>query len=58
MRFRTGIGCLLALSLSLAAGVRPSPRTSTISGSPLPDQPYTLIYPDVMVDQRRASAAR
>ncbi|KRA45617.1 hypothetical protein [Devosia sp. Root635] len=48
MRFAPAIGGLLALSLSLAP-VAAFAQTAGISGSPLPDQPYTLIYPDVMV---------
>ena len=39
---------VLALSLSLAP-VAAFAQSLAISGSPLPDQPYTLIYPDVMV---------
>lgn len=47
MRFAPAIG-LLALTLSLAP-VTAFAQNLTVSGSPLPDQPYTLIYPDVMV---------
>jgi len=48
MRFAPAIGGLLALSLSLLP-VAVFAQSAGISGSPLPDQPYTLIYPDVMV---------
>ena len=44
MRFAPAI---LTLSLSLVP-VAAFAQNLTISGSPLPDQPYTLIYPDVM----------
>ncbi len=47
MRFEPAIGALLALSISLLpATVRA--QEAGVSGSPLPDQPYTLFYPDVM----------
>jgi hypothetical protein len=39
---------IVVLSLSLSP-VAAFAQTAGISGSPLPDQPYTLIYPDVMV---------
>ena len=45
MRFAPAV---LALSLCLAP-VTAFAQTAGITGSPLPDQPYTLIYPDVMV---------
>ena len=45
MRF---VPAVLALSLCLAP-VAAFAQTAGISGSPLPDQPYTLIYPEVMV---------
>ncbi|KQX34061.1 hypothetical protein ASD04_17620 [Devosia sp. Root436] len=45
MRF---LPAVLALSLSFLP-VAAYAQTAGISGSPLPDQPYTLIYPDVMV---------
>lgn len=44
---------VLALSLSLAP-VAAFAQTAGISGSPLPDQPYTLIYPQVMVTSGEA----
>jgi hypothetical protein len=48
MYFRPLPACLAALSLSLvAAGAFAQEVAST--GSPLPDQPYTLIYPQGMV---------
>lgn len=42
------VPAILAFSLCLLP-VAASAQTLTISGSPLPDQPYTFIYPDVMV---------
>lgn len=45
MRF---VPAVLALSLCLVP-VAAFAQTAGISGSPLPDQPYTLIYPNVMV---------
>jgi len=39
---------VLALSLSLVS-VTAFAQNLAITGSPLPDQPYTFIYPDVMV---------
>lgn len=47
MKFAPAIGGLLALSLSLMP-VAASAQGLASEGSPLPDQPYTLIYPDVM----------
>lgn len=44
MRF---VPAVLALSLSLLP-VAAFAQNVAIAGSPLPDQPYTLIYPDVM----------
>lgn len=48
MKFAPAIG-LLALSLSLLPVVAHA-QEAGITGSPLPDQPYTLIYPAVMVE--------
>ena len=48
MRFLPAVGGLLALSLSLLPAAVHA-QDLAIEGSPLPDQPYTLIYPDVMV---------
>ena len=48
MKFAPAIGGLLALSFSLLP-VAAFAQTAGISGSPLPDQPYTLFYPEVMV---------
>ena len=48
MRFIPAIGGLFALSVSLLP-VAVFAQNLAITGSPLPDQPYTLIYPDVMV---------
>lgn len=45
MRFAPAV---LALSLCLVP-VTAFAQTAGITGSPLPDQPYTLIYPEVMV---------
>ncbi|MGB3335933.1 MAG: hypothetical protein WBA73_02010 [Devosia sp.] len=42
------VPAILALSLSLVP-VTAFAQALTVDGSPLPDQPYTLIYPDVMV---------
>lgn len=47
MRHAPAIGGLLALSFCLLPVAAPA-QALTIDGSPLPDQPYTLIYPDVM----------
>lgn len=46
MRIRLAI---LATTISLMPMSAFAQTTAGISGSPLPDQPYTLIYPDVMV---------
>lgn len=48
MRFIPVVGGLLPLSLSLLP-LSAFAQNLAIEGSPLPDQPYTLIYPDVMV---------
>jgi hypothetical protein len=48
MKFGSAIGGLVALSLSLLP-VAALAQTAGVSGSPLPDQPYTLFYPEVMV---------
>ncbi|MCR6673695.1 hypothetical protein [Devosia ginsengisoli] len=50
MRF---VPAIVALSLSLLPAAAYA-QTAGISGSPLPDQPYTLIYPDVMVTSGEA----
>ncbi len=47
------VPAIVALSLSLLP-VAAYAQTAGISGSPLPDQPYTLIYPDVMVTSGEA----
>jgi hypothetical protein len=47
MHFRPLLGCLMALSLSLAP-VAAFAQNVTMTGSPLPDQPYTLIHPEAM----------
>lgn len=48
MKFAPAFGGFLLLSLSLVP-VTAFAQEVGISGSPLPDQPYTLIYPQVMV---------
>ena len=48
MHSRLALGGLAALTLGLMS-VAASAQTAGITGSPLPDQPYTLIYPAVMV---------
>nr|WP_295890211.1 hypothetical protein [uncultured Devosia sp.] len=48
MRFEPAIGALLALSLC-GLPVAAIAQEAGVSGSPLPDQPYTLFYPEVMV---------
>jgi hypothetical protein len=48
MNFRPAIGYILAATFSLMP-VTAFAQSLTVTGSPLPDQPYTLIYPDVMV---------
>jgi hypothetical protein len=48
MNLRPALGGFLALSLSLLP-VAANAQALANSGSPLPDQPYTLFYPDVMV---------
>ncbi|SEP97491.1 hypothetical protein SAMN05428969_1363 [Devosia sp. YR412] len=48
MKFAPAFGGLLALAISIAP-VAAFAQEVGISGSPLPDQPYTLIYPQVMV---------
>jgi hypothetical protein len=48
MKFAPAIGPLLALSVVLMP-VTAFAQSLTISGSPLPDQPYTLIFPAVMM---------
>ena len=48
MNSRLALGGLAALSLGLMSAAV-SAQTAGITGSPLPDQPYTLIYPSVMV---------
>lgn len=48
MRQIPAIGGLLALPFCLLP-VAALAQGLTVDGSPLPDQPYTLIYPDVMV---------
>lgn len=49
MRFRPVLGCLAALSFSLVP-VAAFAQNVTVTGSPLPDQPYTLIHPEVMIE--------
>jgi hypothetical protein len=48
MRFGPAVGGLLALSLSLLP-MAVLAQEAGVSGSPLPDQPYTLFYPEAMV---------
>jgi hypothetical protein len=48
MRYVPALGGLVALTLSLLPAAAFA-QGLAIDGSPLPDQPYTLIYPDVMV---------
>lgn len=48
MKFAPALGGLLALATCLLP-MAASAQTTGISGSPLPDQPYTLIYPSSMV---------
>lgn len=46
-------GSAAAYFVAIGVGLLPMAamaQSLTISGSPLPDQPYTLIYPDVMVE--------
>ena len=47
MKFAPAFGGLLALAISIAP-VAAFAQEVGISGSPLPDQPYTLIYPATM----------
>ena len=53
MRLAPAIGGLLALSLSLLP-ITAFAQALAVDGSPLPDQPYTLIYPDVMATSGEA----
>ena len=48
MNSRLALGGLAALFFGLMSAAA-SAQTAGITGSPLPDQPYTLIYPSVMV---------
>ncbi|MHA6690232.1 hypothetical protein [Devosia sp. A449] len=48
MRLSPAIGCLAAIFVSLVP-VSAFAQNLTVTGSPLPDQPYTLIYPEMMV---------
>src|SRR5690606_18684775 len=48
MRFRPAILGLAAILVSLAP-MSAFAQGLNITGSPLPDQPYTLLYPDAMV---------
>jgi hypothetical protein len=48
MKFRPAIGCLAAISMGLAPGVALA-QSVNLTRSILPDQPYTLIYPDTMI---------
>jgi hypothetical protein len=48
MRFGPAMGALVALSTCLLP-VAALAQEAGVSGSPLPDQPYTLFYPEVMV---------
>jgi len=48
MKLAPAIGGFFALALSFVP-VTAFAQNAGISGSPLPDQPYTLIYPEVMV---------
>ena len=51
MSLRPALGVLAALTMSLIAGSALAQEQAAFgsSGSPLPEQPYTLIYPTVMV---------
>lgn len=57
MKFGPAVGCLFALSLGLAPVAGFAQTNVGISGSPLPDQPYTLIYPQEMVASGEAGGA-
>lgn len=48
MKFRPAIGCLAAISMGLVPGVALA-QSVNLTRSILPDQPYTLIYPDTMI---------
>jgi hypothetical protein len=49
MHFRPLLGCLFAISLSLVpVAAFAQNQNVTLTGSPLPDQPYTLIHPAAM----------
>ena len=48
MRLKPAVGALLALTLC-GLPMAASAQQAGVSGSPLPDQPYTLFYPDVMI---------
>jgi hypothetical protein len=53
MSSRWVLGCVAAFSLSLLPAAALA-QGITADGSPLPDQPYTLIYPDVMISTGEA----
>src|SRR5690554_6012781 len=53
MNFGRVLGCVVAFSLSLLPAAALA-QGITADGSPLPDQPYTLIYPDVMTSTGEA----
>ncbi|WP_137152359.1 hypothetical protein [Devosia sp. FKR38] len=48
MNLKPAIGCLAAITL-FCMPVAAQEQTVNITGSPLPDQPYTLIYPTPMM---------
>ena len=48
MNLRPAIGCIAALSLALVPATAFA-QSVNVTRSILPDQPYTLIYPDAMV---------
>ena len=48
MKFRPAIGCIVAVSMGLVPGVAFA-QSVNVTRSILPDQPYTVIYPDTMI---------
>ena len=48
MKFRPAIGCVAAISMGLVPGAAFA-QSVNLTRSILPDQPYTLIYPDTMI---------
>jgi len=49
MKLGSAAGSLLAIGIGLLPAAAMA-QSLVLSGSPLPDQPYTLIYPDIMVE--------